>query len=174
MKLAKREKLFVTSLGVIIGIILILQLIVFPFFENKNRLKKQTTTLGNLIKEMNSLNIGGQDINKISGNLERVVSGRKESLDTLVYRELEAVGIRKQNITGMDPREGEKTGEYQEVTVELRLNTITLPQLREFLKRIERPEKYIFVKMAIIEDKQREEGYLNATVRIMSYKKINP
>ncbi len=173
MKLAKREKLFVSAGAGILGIILILQLLVIPFFDKKNQLEKETDTLEELVNEMVGKGLSGQDMAEISGGLERILSTRKENLSTLIYREAEASGIKTQNIGGMDSFDGKNQGGYQEDILALELKAITLSQLTQFLYRIEKPEKFIFITRASIRDNKKDDGYLDADIRVMSYKKEN-
>jgi len=174
MKLAKREKLLVSATAAIIGILLILYLIVIPFFDQKNKLARETETLENIIKEMDDLGIMGQDMAEISGGLDRVLAARKASLSDLVYSAAAAAGIKTQDIGRMTPREGKTQNEYQEDILEVKLNTITQLQLKQFLIGIEKPEKYIFVNRIKISKSRKEEGYLDIDIRIMSYKKVTP
>jgi hypothetical protein len=173
MKLAKREKLFISLAGGILGIFLILQLIIIPFFERKNQLKNETKALNRYIEDMNKISRGGQGIAEISGGLEGILSTRKGSLLTFTNREAEAIGLKRDNIKGMDPHEGKEQGGYREDILEVQLNAITLNQLTEFLFRIEKPDELIFINRATIRKNKKEEGYLDATIRLISYKKEN-
>ena len=172
MKLAKREKLFIGVAAGIVGVLLIFTQLVSPFFEKKDKLTKETQKMEGIIKEMDTLGIYGQDIGKMSGSLENVLANRNEPLNFLIAREAEAIGL-QQNIQKIDAHEGEPKGAYQEDIVDVKLKEITIPQLTEFLYRIEKPEKYIFIKRCFIK-KTKKEGYQSGDIKIMSYKKVNP
>ena len=173
MKLAKREKLFVSAAGGILGIFLILELIVFPFFDKKDQLEKDTETIEKSIGDLDRIGTAGQDISEISGGLERALSTRKETLYAFVNGGATAIGLKKNNIARLDTKDGKEQGGYVEDILEVQLNAITTPQLTKFLYRIEKPEKYIFINSIRIRKNKKDEGYVDATVRVMSYKKAN-
>ncbi len=174
MKLAKREKLFIGAAAGIIGIILILNLLVIPFFKNKNHMARETETLEKLIKDMDRAGIAGQDMAEISGGLERALAKRKEpSLLSFINKEAKAAGIGQDEMTKTNPSKGKEKDGYIEDFCSLELELITLPQLADFLFRIEKPEQFIFINNIKISKDKKEEGYLNANIRVMSYEKVN-
>lgn len=173
MKLARREKLFIGGAGLILGIFLIVEFIVVPFFNRKDRLEKETKELEQVIQDYVKSGAGGQDMESISGNLEKVLAARGDtSLRALINKEAGATGITK-NIQSMKSSENKKPGgNYTEDIVELRLEAVTLAQLTEFLYRIENPEAFIYISRINITDNKRQEGYLDATIRVLTYKRI--
>jgi hypothetical protein len=172
MKLARREKFFIGGAGIILGILLIVTQLVVPFFNRKDRLEKETKELEQVIQEYTRTGAGGQDMKSISGTLEKVLSERgDESLYSIINKEADAIGIRK-NIPRMKPSEGQKQGDFMEDIIELPIEAVTLAKLTEFLYRIEKPEKFIYLSRITIRDNKKEEGYLDATIRVLTYKRI--
>jgi hypothetical protein len=172
MKLARREKLFIGGAVLILGIFLIVTQLVVPFSDRKNRLEKETKELEQVIQDYARTGAGGQNLDTISDNLEKALSARGgESLDSLINKEASAIGITK-NIPRMKSSEGTKQGNYMEDVIELPLEAVTLTQLTEFLYRIEKPEKFIYISRITIRDNKREEGYLDATISVLTYKRI--
>lgn len=169
MKLAKREKLFIGAAGCVIGLFLILELIITPYFDQKNHLRKDTAALENLIQDLGKIS-EVQNADRLAGGLESVLTGRRESLLSYINKEAEAINIKK-NIPRMNPSQGKEQGDYVEDILQIEVNAVTLPQLTEFLYRIEKPERYIFISRISITDNKREEGYLDASIRVMTYKK---
>ncbi len=173
MKLAMREKLFVGAAACILGIFLIVELLIIPFFDKKEHLEKETATIEKSMEDLKKLSAGGENIDKVAGSLETVLSRRSgESLYAFVNKEAEALGLNK-NMTRVTPSEGKKQGDYIEDIVEIQLDAITQPQLTDYLYKIEKPEKFIFINKITIKDNKREEGYLDTTIRILTYKKGN-
>ena len=169
MKLAKREKLFVTAAGCILGIFLIITLVIAPYLDKKERLEKETKTIEKYMGDLDRLSAGGQEVDKIAGT---ALSDRKESLFSFVNKEAEAIDLKK-NIARINPSEGKKQGDYIEDIIEIQLDALTQSQLTEFLYRVEKPEKFIFINRITIKDNKREEGYLDATIRVLTYKKAD-
>ncbi len=172
MKLARREKFFIGGAGLILGILLIITQIVVPFFNRKDRLEKEAKELEQIIQEYARTGAGGQDMDSISGNLEKVLSARGDvSLGALINKEADAIGITKK-VLSTKSSEGKKQGNYIEDIVELRLEAVTLAQITEFLYRIEKPEKFIYISRINISDNKKEEGYLDVTsLRVLTYKR---
>jgi hypothetical protein len=171
MKLARREKFFIGGAGIILGIFLIITQLVAPFFNRKDRLEKEIKELEQIIQDYARSGAGGQDIESISGTLEKVLAARgDESLYSLINKEADAIRIRK-NIPRMKPSEGQKQGNFMEDIIELPIEGVTLAQLTEFLYRIEKPERFIYISRITIKDNKKEEGYLDATIRVLTYKR---
>ena len=172
MKLAKREKLFVTAAGCILGIFLIITLVIAPYLEKKERLEKETKTIERYMRDLDRLSAGGKEVDKIAGTMGGALSDRKESLFSFVNKEAEAIDLKK-NIARINPSEGKKQGDYIEDIIEIQLDALAQSQLTEFLYRVEKPEKFIFINRITIKDNKREEGYLDATIRVLTYKKAD-
>ncbi|NLA76005.1 MAG: type II secretion system protein M [Deltaproteobacteria bacterium] len=173
MKLARREKFLIGGAGVILLVFLIIYLVVLPFYRGKDKLKKETKELELVIERLVRSGAGSQTMESISESLERVLSARGDiSLRALINKEAEASGITK-NILSMKPSENKRqVGNYIEDIVELRLVAVTPTQLTEFLNRTERPEMFIYTNRINISDNKKEEGYLDVTIRMLTYKRI--
>ena len=70
----------------------------------------------------------------------------------------------------MKPSDSKGPGDYRESTVEIKLESITIDQLTDYLYRIEAPEELIFIKRISISDNKREEGYLDSIISVFTYK----
>ncbi len=170
MKLAKREKIFLSAAGFVLGIFLIIEQLVLPFFDEKAHLENETKKLEKYIEDMNGLGSMGHDIDEISGSLELAISNRGgESLFAFVNKEAETIGL-KNNMTRVNPSEGKKQGGFIEDIIEIQLDAITQRQLTEYLYRIEKPERYIFINKITIKHNKKEETYLDTTIRLLTYK----
>ena len=171
MKLAKREKLFIYTAAGVIGTVFILYMLVFPFFEKKNKLARETEALESIINDMNRLGISGQDIGKMSGGLERVLARRREPLYSLIDKEAMAAGLKPKTTK---QSEGKERDGYIEDYFTVDLQEITMTQLTDFLYRIEKPEEFIFINSFKLSKNKKKEGFFDSNIRIMSYKKVNP
>ena len=170
MKLAKREKLFIGAAGCILGIFLIMEMLVFPFFDHKDTLKKDTKALEKAIIDLDIIGVKGRNFNNTSGNMENALANRKEPLYTFIYKEAVSIGLEPE----LNPSEGEELDGFIEEKCAVDLKAVTWSQLTNFLSRIEKPEKYIFISSITISKNKKKEGYLEANIRVMSYKKENP
>ena len=171
MKLAKREKLFIGGAAGIIGILVIMQLIIFPYFDKKNRMEKEIESFIKYSKIMDEVGSNGQSDN-FSSNMDSVLAKRSPSfsLTSLINESAKAAGKLP---TKMDPQKGKDKGNwnYMEEIIQVPFKGITSSQLYDFLYRIEKPEELIFIKQLNVKKAKNQEGYLDATIRIMTYHK---
>ncbi|MGD9158756.1 MAG: hypothetical protein PVG39_10150 [Desulfobacteraceae bacterium] len=171
MKLAKREKLFISAAACVLGVFLIISQVLIPYFDKKESLRKKTEELEKSIGKLNTIGAEGLSIDKTSGNLENALANRKESLYSFINKAAVSINL---ELPGMKPSEGKELDGYVEDFCVVDLKAVTLPQLTDFLYRIEKPEKYIFISSITIRDNKKEEGYLDADIRVKSYKKVQP
>ena len=169
MKLAKREKLFIGGAAGIIGILVIMQLIVFPYFDKKSRMEKEIQGFIKYSKLIDEVGSNGQSDN-FSLNRDRVMAkrGPSFSLNSFVNGSAIAAGIQPKK---MDPSKGKEKGNYVEDLLEVSFDDITSTQLYNFLYSIEKPEEFIFIKRINARKVKNQEGYLDATIGILTYQK---
>ena len=145
MKLAKREKLFIGAAVFVLGIFLILTQVVFPFFDEKKYLEKDTKNLEKYIAELDKISAQGTDINEISSNSKGFLM---EPLYTFINKAAVAMGLEPE----LNPSEEPEKDGYIEEKCEVKLHKISDIQLKDFLFRIEKPEKNIFISTVTTTD----------------------
>ena len=168
MKLAKREKLFIGATGCIIGIFLIMKLALFPFFHSKDRMEKDTEVLKSAITDMWKIDTLRQASTEASA---KSASTMEESMLVFMENAASSAGFKLPK-TRTSESSKEENG-YKEEFNSFTLKAVTWPQLIDFLVRIEKPEKNIFINNITIKDSKGQEGYLEAEIRLMTYKKVN-
>lgn len=171
MKFAKREKYFVFLAGCLVAIILLLETIIVPFFENKEHLERGISASEGQLRRLAELSENRVELSKASGDIDKILSNRERGFTLFSFLEniARSVGIAK-NITSMKPSDSKGPGDYRESTVEIKLESITIDQLTDYLYRIEAPEELIFIKRISISDNKREEGYLDSIISVFTYK----
>jgi hypothetical protein len=169
MKLAKREKLFIGAAACILGIFLIFNQLLFPFFDRKDYLKKHAKELEKSIKDLNIAGITERDIDKTSGGMGNSLT---EPIYTFINKATVAIGLESK--TNLNPSTGKELDGYIEDKCSVDLTAVTLPQLTDFLYRIEKHEKNIYINSFTFTQNKKEEGYLDASIKVVSYKKVNP
>lgn len=170
MKLAKREKYLIFAAAGCVVVFLVLQFLIFPFFESKRRiaggLKAKETGLDEIIK----LSAEYQTYQRSSQGIEQALAKRKRGFTLFAFLE-EAAGKAevKANIKYMKPSGSSGTGPYKESTVEMKLEAITLEQLIGYLYRIESPDNLVNVKRISINENKKEAGYLDAVMQVLTF-----
>ena len=170
MKLAKREKYLVTLGGLCLLIFFLFQFLVFPFFEQKEHLKRGVRVRETALKEIAVLSGEYRALKKGTQETQRILAKRKKGFTLFSFLERAAgkAGV-KDHIKYMKPSVSEGAGPYKESTVQIKLEKITLKQLVKYLYCVESPEKVIIVKRIEIKQDKKETGYMDAIIHVMTF-----
>jgi len=169
LKLAKREKYMVFFMGIAIALFLLLEFLVFPVFDKKERLESGVEARQAAVKEMALMRAQYLSSQKGSQDLGRLISRRKKSFTLFSFLEKEAGKAKvKDNIKYMKPSETQGAGAYKESMVEMKLEAVTLDQLVGYLRRIESREKLILVKRMSLKESKKEGGFLDAIFQVLT------
>ncbi|MDB9822801.1 hypothetical protein OAC89_03795 [Deltaproteobacteria bacterium] len=170
IKLAKREKYFVSIAAGLIAVFFLFQFLVFPFVEKRERLLKGINTKEDGLKEIALLRSEYEDYKRYSQSIETVLSGRKKGFTLFSFLENAAGDAQvKDHITYMKPSSTKGSGPYKELMVEMKLEGITINQLTSYLFRIEDPEEFIVIKRISINDNKKEDGYLDSILQVLTF-----
>ncbi|MBN1849650.1 MAG: type II secretion system protein M [Deltaproteobacteria bacterium] len=170
MKLARREKYFIVAAICFIAVFFLLQLIVFPFFKERDRLQKGIQQKGKDLKEMSGLIAEYHSMETSAEGIDRILARRARGFTLFSFLEQEASRAQiKDHIKSMKPSTSKGTGPYKELMVEMDLNTLTLNQLVDYLFRIETSRDIIIVKRISITENKKETGLLDAKIQVMTF-----
>ena len=148
VKLAPREKMFLTLGGSVLGLFLVYMLGINPVLENYENMKRRITQKELELKEL--LKLKGEYVQNremfedIKGQLEK----GKDSFSLLSFLETSAdrQDISKDNIASMKPRTIPINETYSEALVEVRLDKVTLEQLIDYLYQFLNSKYKIHIK----------------------------
>jgi len=170
MKIAAREKYFIAAGAGVIIVILFLQILVFPFIENKKKLQRGIAAKEAALKEVVMLRSEYQALKQNSSGVEQMLAARPKDFTLFSFLETaadkSAVNL---NIKYMKPSESEGTGTFKESLVEMKLEQVSLPRLIEFLLLIESDKDVVSIKRVSIQENKKEAGSLDATLQVMTY-----
>ncbi len=170
MKLAKREKNFVGIAVCSVVFFVLFQLLIFPFFEKRERLQSGVRAKEEALREIIRLRGEYQASKGDSREIQRLLARRAGGFTLFAFLERAAgeAGV-KENIEYMKPSTPKSTGPYKESMVEMKLEAITLNQLTQYLHRIESPEDLISIKRISIKQNNKEAGYLDAVLQALTF-----
>jgi len=170
MKLAKREKYFVYLAGAAIGVFIIFQFFVFPFFDKRDRIKRGISVKEKGLQEILMLNHEYQAGKKGFQGIGEILLRRGKEFTLFSFLEKEAGKARiKSHIKYMKPSVSQGTEGYKESVVEMKLEGISLNQLVEYLYRIESLENLICIKRISIKENKKKAGYLDAVLQVLTF-----
>ncbi len=171
MKLAKREKIFVYTAAAFICFFLVVELLIIPFFDRKTEMRKEIITKEREIEELAEMSRKYQNIDRLSGNIAKVLSSRGTGFTLFSFLETAANQAKvKDNIKYMKPSESKSSDDYTEQMVELKLEAVTLEQLSGYLFLIEKPEQLVFIKRISITGNKKEKGSLDSILQVLTFK----
>jgi general secretion pathway protein M len=170
MRLARREKYFISAAICFMVLFFLFQFLVSPFFERRERLQKGIQTKKDELNEMAVLIQDYRSLEMNSQGIDRLLAGRKKGFTLFSFLEQEAGKAQiKDHIKSMKPSTNKGTGPYKELMVEMDIHTLTLKQLVDYLFRIESSRDIIIVKRMAITENKKEKGLLDAKIQVMTF-----
>ncbi len=168
MSITMREKWAVLAAGAVVGLFLIVQFVVGPVVEKRNRLRNAVRTKTGMLAEMGSLASEYENLRKRADSTRDGLNDRDAgfSLFTFIDRLAGQTDV-KRKVTYMRPstvlREEER---YRVSMVEMKLASITLNQLTPFLYKIETSKNRLTIPRISISKSGGSDRFVNAVLRV--------
>ena len=172
MKLAKRERLFVSLAVCAVALFILLEFVILPFFKERSRMKRGIITKQVELRDVQQGNAKVKALISNSQGLEQSLMKREQGFALFSYLEKAAGTAKvKENIKSMKPSTSKGQGDYKESTVEVRIEAVTLQQLVDYLYRIESPDKVVYIKRMSIQENKKGKGYIDAILQVLTFVK---
>ncbi len=168
IKLSKREKYSIYLIAGFICLFVFFQFILFPFIDERDRLKRAIKVKTKILKEMIVLKSEYDMINKKSDLSKNLIAKRKKgfTLFSFLDKNTGEAGI-KDHISYMKPSSSvQKNSKYKISLVEMKLQAITLEQLTTYLYKIETSNNNVFIKRISITKTGKQEQFINAVLHV--------
>ncbi|MFH1241682.1 MAG: hypothetical protein V1689_04900 [Pseudomonadota bacterium] len=173
MKLGRRERYLVIFAACSLGVFFLFQLLFFPFLERRERIKRGLMAKEKALREVLSLSAEYRSYKAGSLGLQDILARRKTGFTLFSFLEGAAGdALVKGNIKYMRPSVFKGSGPYEESMVEMKLEEISLEQLVDYLRRIESPQNAVGIKRISIKQNNRDPGYLDAILQVVTLKQI--
>ncbi|MGD8725600.1 MAG: type II secretion system protein GspM [Desulfobacterales bacterium] len=166
-KLNRRDKYIVYGVGCLLGLLVIVQFIIRPFFENKNQLER---TLQTRIAEFTQMRQLQAEYKALKGKMQmsqvRVNQRQKGfTLNSFLVQTAGQVGI-KDRISSMKPSTTtQKNSNFKVSRVEMKLDAISLEQLTAFLLGVETSPNMVMVRKLSISKQDKNAGLINVIMQ---------
>jgi general secretion pathway protein M len=171
-QMSKRERTVVLAGGIVLGLSLPFVLIVDPLLDTLDRFERQEVRKQ---KELTQLAVLGQAYLAKQDRLAKSESrlpGTDSRFSLLTFMEEAATTAHvRERITGMQPQVQSLAQGYEETAVDLRLESIQLPDLLALLVAIDQAPYDLHVRHLQIRPKFDNPVNIDATVRVLSYAK---
>ena len=113
-----------------------------------------------------------QALQRDSQGVEQYLATRKKGFTLFSFLETAAGAADiKDHINYMKPSNSKGVGPYKESIVEMKLETVTMKQLVDYLDRIESKENVVSVKRISIKGNKKDVGYLDVVLQVLTLNK---
>ena len=167
-KLNKRERYIIYGAACILGLLVVIQFIVTPFFEKRNLMKKNLQAKMVMLAEMQQWQAEFKGLKKNTQISKSRFARRSKGFRLFSFMDQLArqAGI-KDHVTYMKPtKTAQKSGEYRTSRVEMKLDAITLDQLVTYLHGVETSENMVDVKKLSITKKDKKQGLISVVMQV--------
>jgi general secretion pathway protein M len=167
-KLNRREKNIVYGAACLLGLLLIIQFVITPFFDNRRQLQK---TLQSKIVELEEMQRIQAEFQLLKGKLQLSqarYSQREKGFTLFSFLDQLAgqAGI-KDRISYMKPSKAvQKDSNYSLSRVEMKLDDISLQQLTTYLYGVETSKNMVLVKKLSISKKEKNQGLIDVILQV--------
>ncbi len=171
-KLGQRDRLVLSAGAALALIIFVVQFALVPYADARKKLSKSIQAQEKTLKEMAAL---GAEYQVLQRGMETVRNGMaRRSPDFTLFSHLEKKatqsGVRS-NLKNMQPARAPVSGGYDEASVEIKLEKITLKQLVNFLYSVESPQDLVRVKRLSVRKSSEDPQYLSAVIQVATFEK---
>lgn len=170
---AKQQKL-VAGAAIFVGIALIMEIVIFPFAQAKEKLTKAIKVNQKKLVEINELSAEFALLEAKTAATKRAVSMHGANFTLFSYLEKKAT---QANVRGrikyMNSSRGTQSSSFEESLVDMKLDKITIKQLTDFLYYAESPADLVRIKKISVNKMKESPEYLSAQLQISSLQPLN-
>jgi general secretion pathway protein M len=167
-KLNRREKYIIYGAGCLLGVLIIIQFAITPFFDNRRQLESRLQSKKVELEEMQRLQAEYQMLKEKLQVSEVRFSKREKGFTLFSFLDQLAgqAGI-KDRISYMKPSKAvQKNSKYIVSRVEMKLDDITLQQLTTYLYGVETSKNMVLVQKLSISKKEKKQGLIDVILQV--------
>ena len=173
-KLDEKQQKLVASAAIFVSIALILEIVVFPFWEAKAKLTKAIQSNQKKLNELSKLDAEFTAQEAALQKIKRTLSDRGTDFTLFAYLEKKSSQAKvRGRIKQMNSSKGIQSVSLEETLIDMKLEKITIKQLADFLYFVESPADLVSIKKIAISKMKESPEYLNAQVQISSFQKLS-
>lgn len=170
--LASRERAILTGGGGILLACLVFLLLVDPLLDRLDRAERQTIRKQKELQELIEVGARYTVLKARLATFEQRLPPADGQFSMLAFLEDAAGAVQiRDRITAMQPQTPTVTQGYQDTAIDLRLDGVPLPQLLNFLVKLEQAPYDVQVPHVQIKPKFDNPAYLEVNLRIVTYAK---
>lgn len=173
-KLDAKQRKLIAGAAIFVLIALILEIVVFPFWEAKAKLTKAIQVNQKKLNEMSKLDAEFTLQEAAMAKIKRSMSARSSDFTLFAYLEKKATQANvRGRIKQMNSSKGIQSVSLEESLIDMKLEKITIKQLTDFLYFVESPADLVRIKKITINKMKESPEYLSAQLQISSFQTLN-
>lgn len=171
--LTKSQKKYVIIGATIVGILLLLEVFLFPAIDDKRQIERNIVVKKQQLYDMQPL---VREYNSISRKVEKtksILAKRPPDFTLFSYLDKKAAdaGV-KRNIKSINPIKGLSNGAYEESIVEIKLEKVTFKQLSNFLYAAESGQDLIVARKVNALKAKDNPDYIDVLIQFVTIQAI--
>ncbi|MCP4744937.1 MAG: hypothetical protein GY874_02185 [Desulfobacteraceae bacterium] len=170
-QLQKRDRLAIICAATAIGVFIIAKLMIFPIFGNLNSKHSLIKSKRQQLVQMYSLKAEAGALSKSSSNIKQELKNRPKGFTLFSFLDDLAgkTGI-KSNIVSMKPSNTQlKNSSYVLSMVEIKVQSVTMEQLVNFLHGVENSRERMWVRSMTITKRTKNQGLISSILKVETY-----
>ena len=170
-KLSKRQKYGVFAAVGVLCLFIFLQVVLFPVLDNRKRLRRSLQVKTKMLADMKQLQAEYHLITQRSDYLKKRFARRTKGFTLFSFLDKLAreAGV-KDTIAYMKPSATvHKDSGTKISTIEMKLQSVALPKLTDYLYRVETSENMVSIKRASFIKKEKEKGSLDVILQVETF-----
>ncbi|MDA8126953.1 MAG: type II secretion system protein GspM [Deltaproteobacteria bacterium] len=174
-QLTKSQKRVVAVGAALVAGVLLLQLVLIPWFEARQRVARQIAAGEKALQDLAVLGTEYGVLQQRSEAIRRTLTKRPPGFTLFSYLDRKAgeAGV-KGNVRSLNPLKATPAGAYEEAAVEMKLDKLTMKQLADFFYLLESPEEMIRIRKASIAKMKESPEYISALIQVFTYQPLTP
>ncbi len=173
MELAKREKIALVIGGASLFLFVLVQFIVFPFMDKRQKLTKGNITKEKAVVQMHEMAERYNEMSEKNNSLAEMLAMRVVGFSLFSFLEKNAAEAEvKGHIAYMKPSEVLGNELLEQSLVEMKLQAVSLKQLVAFLELVESPANLVGLKRIAIQENTKEKATLDVILQVISVDQV--
>lgn len=151
---------------------ILVQFAVFPWMDARQRMRNSIAASEKALRELTTIGREYAVLKRSSDAIKKVIEQRPPGFALFSYLEKKATetGL-KSHIKSINPLKPTAAGAYEEAAVEIKIETLTIKQLFDFLYNVESPEQMVRIRRITVGKMKETPEYLVADIQVYAYQK---
>ena len=168
--LSGRERMLVSGAGGLILLALVWALLVNPILAVADGTAQRADSADQQLRLMQRLHKDFDDVHQRLADVERrIAEGPRGNLRSTLEALAVSAGV---TVDSMEPQASPAHDVYRETKVEVALKNITLPQLVDYLERVEGAPQVLSIKTLRVRKRQGDSNTLDVTFTVSSFERL--